>query len=241
MIETFIALLLAHLVADFLLQPDSMAQNKDKWPVLLQHTGIVLVSTLLITGTFLQPIVYAVAFAHLIIDALKSRLEKPGLASFSVDQAAHVLTLLIATICAPTLWDQGIWSTLAPPALITGFALLCGFILTVIVGGFVVGLLCAPYTAHVPKDGLPGAGRIIGTLERSLIFVMIFAGQIGSIALLIGAKSILRFSTVNEGREASEYVIIGTLASFGWAILMTLASHWVITLLPPLEIGPNLP
>ena len=49
-------------------------------------------------------------------------------------------------------------------------------------------------------------------------------------------KSILRFGTVKDDRRVSEYVIIGTLASFGWAILWASATAALLDLLPPLGI-----
>mgnify|MGYP006433838991 CR=1 FL=1 len=40
----------------------------------------------------------------------------------------------------------------------------------------------------------------------------------------MAAKSILRFGAVAEDRRASEYVIIGTLASVGWALGVAMAA-----------------
>ena len=48
-------------------------------------------------------------------------------------------------------------------------------------------------------------------------------GQPTGVTFLIAAKSVLRFNTVSGDRKASEYVIIGTLASIGWAMLTALA------------------
>ena len=53
-----------------------------------------------------------------------------------------------------------------------------------------------------------------------MILMLILARQPDGIGLLIAAKSILRFNELarDADRRASEYVIIGTLASFAWAI-----------------------
>lgn len=71
-----------------------------------------------------------------------------------------------------------------------------------------------------PDKGLVDGGKWIGLLERTLIFVLIMAGELQAIGFLIAAKSILRFQYSKE-RSHSETVIIGTLASFGWAIVVT--------------------
>ena len=63
------------------------------------------------------------------------------------------------------------------------------------------------------------------------------AGWIGpAIGFLIAAKSVLRFGAVREEARLSEYVIIGTLASFGWAILMAIGTVMLLSALPPLGI-----
>ena len=70
---------------------------------------------------------------------------------------------------------------------------------------------------------------MIGLLERALIFLMVLAGQPAGIGFLIAAKSVLRFDTASKDQRASEYVIIGTLASFGWALLVSFATLSLIT------------
>ena len=55
-------------------------------------------------------------------------------------------------------------------------------------------------------------------------------GQPEGVGLLLAAKSILRFSDKNA-RAHTEYVIIGTLLSFGWAIITAVLTrvalqHW---------------
>ena len=59
----------------------------------------------------------------------------------------------------------------------------------------------------------------VSILLIGLIFAFLLIGQPEGVGLLIAAKSILRFGAVKDDRAMSEYVIIGTLASFGWAML----------------------
>ena len=53
-----------------------------------------------------------------------------------------------------------------------------------------------------------------------MILMLVLAGQPDGIGFLIAAKSILRFNELarDADRRVSEYVIIGTLASFAWAL-----------------------
>jgi len=66
--------------------------------------------------------------------------------------------------------------------------------------------------------------------------VLILTGQSQGIGFLIAAKSVLRFSDTKDDRRTSEYVIIGTLASVGWAIAVTAGTVWLLARLPPLGI-----
>jgi hypothetical protein len=94
-----------------------------------------------------------------------------------------------------------------------------------------------PHGNRIRQGGLRDGGRQIGLLERGLIFALILLGQPLGVGFLIAAKSILRFGTATRDQRTAEYVIIGTLASFGWAILTAEATRRALDLLPPLEIA----
>jgi hypothetical protein len=83
---------------------------------------------------------------------------------------------------------------------------------------------------------LPKGGQLIGRLERLMILMLLLANQPDGIGLLIAAKSILRFNELARDasdRRASEYVIIGTLASFAWAIATAWATATALRALAP--------
>ena len=230
--ETFAALLLAHVLADFLFQTNWMVANKRAALPLVAHIAVVLLTAILATGT-LDPALFALALAHLGIDLVKTHSGAKGLLPFLLDQAAHLTTLAAVAVVAPDLWACGLWAGLTwlPAAM----ALIAGFVLATRAGGFAMALLMAPW-GDVGLGGLPNGGRIIGLLERGLIFVLVLAGQASGIGFLIAAKSVLRFGAVREEGRLSEYVIIGTLASFGWAILAATATMALMAALPPLGI-----
>ncbi len=64
--------------------------------------------------------------------------------------------------------------------------------------------------------GLRAGGKIIGQLERSLIYLFVLVDQPQAVGFLIAAKSIFRFGELmrSENRMEAEYIIIGTLLSF---------------------------
>ncbi|MDO9581809.1 MAG: DUF3307 domain-containing protein [Desulfomicrobium sp.] len=242
MAETLSLLLLAHVLADFVLQPTHMAQAKGAghpgW--MLVHVAVVGAVTALLLGVQTAQaaaLVAGLTAAHLAIDGIKVALgaRLSAIAAFLADQAAHLASLVLVAGLAPQLWAQGLWAAHAPLWLPAAATVIAGAILATRAGGFALGLLMRPW-GEVGLDGLPGGGRIIGMLERGIIFLLILAGEPGGIGFLIAAKSVLRFGAVKEESRLSEYVIIGTLASFGWAMLIAIGTVMVLSSLPPLGI-----
>lgn len=237
MFDTVIALLFAHVIADFLLQPGVMVRRKREIPIFLAHIAIVAALSLAALGGSWQ-LVLAVAAAHLVIDAIKTwglpTAWRDTLPAFLADQAAHVATLLAAALLVPDALGSGLWAPYAD-ALRAPIILLTGAVLTVMAGGFAVGLLMQPYTRQLQPDSgsLDNAGQMIGRLERGLIFLFLCVGEPMAIGFLIAAKSVLRFDTASKSQKTSEFVIIGTLASFGWALASGYATLALLEVSPP--------
>ena len=78
-----------------------------------------------------------------------------------------------------------------------------------------------------------GAGRWIGVLERLIIYVLVVADETAAAALVVTAKSILRFPEItgDEPHLDAEYVLIGSLASWLVAIAVGLGTRRLIALL----------
>ncbi|WP_306154620.1 DUF3307 domain-containing protein [Roseovarius sp. MMSF_3281] len=225
MMAGFAALLLAHVLADFTCQTKGMVANKRHAGVFTLHIGIVFGLSLAALGGALH-VAAAVAGAHMLIDGIKTYVLPEGwrgtFTAFALDQLAHLASLAAAVVIWPGAVANGLWAPwldlLVGPAVI-----LSGLILTVIAGGYAVGLITAPYAKAFKAQGLENAGQMIGRLERAVIFLLIAMGEPAGIGFLIAAKSLLRFEATKE-QKASEYVIIGTLTSFGWALGISTAS-----------------
>ncbi|MCR3905682.1 MAG: DUF3307 domain-containing protein [Tenericutes bacterium] len=65
----------------------------------------------------------------------------------------------------------------------------------------------------------PKAGRTIGILERILLMVSLIVGSYMTIGLILAAKSIARFKTL-EVTKFGEYFIIGTMFSILYTIIV---------------------
>lgn len=233
-LDIVFGLITAHLLGDFFLQPDLMVRNKRNAGVLVLHAMLVAAASYLICGVWDSwRIVVGVFVTHVVIDGIKTASRKDGPKAFILDQGAHLAVLSgiglywIAANAVPY------WQTIFP-GYTKVLLLLSGAILCVRVGGFWVGKAVAPFQAALdkPSEGLPNAGRVIGQLERAVIFLLVLAGVPQGVGFLVTAKSILRFGEIREPgqqREA-EYIIIGTLMSFGWALLIAYTTKRLLAL-----------
>jgi predicted membrane-bound spermidine synthase len=87
-----------------------------------------------------------------------------------------------------------------------------------------------PDTFYTVSSSLPDAGKFIGYLERVMVFTFILYGRWEAVGFLLAAKSVFRFGNLKEShdRKLTEYVLIGTLLSFGIAIAIALLSSALI-------------
>jgi hypothetical protein len=135
----------------------------------------------------------------------------PIVAAFAIAVFATVLT--DEGVVARTLTDLADDRDLV---VVTAGGLFCVF-----VGGAVIGCVMHPVAAKVnaPPRGMENAGRYIGWLERSLLYVLILVGSPEAAAIVIAAKSIARFPSFSR-EDFAEYYLIGSLLS----LLVALAS-----------------
>jgi hypothetical protein len=96
------------------------------------------------------------------------------------------------------------------------------FLIQIIPGSFIIKALTTRWRREL--ESLQSAGQWIGVLERLLIVTFVLVGQYSAIKFLIEAKSILRFGDKDSRcpRKQSEYILIGTLLSFSFAIYTAL-------------------
>lgn len=235
MTETLAALFLAHVLADYVFQTRWMVEEKSRPETLFLHALIVLLTAMATTGQVASPTVYALALIHIVFDTIKTRFFSDTFLPHITDQALHLVTLIAVSLITPDLFASGPYAAL--PWLPKAMLFTAGAIYATRAGGFAVGKLMERFGPNPIGDSLDKGGFWIGLLERGLIFLLLIGQMAGGIGFLVAAKSVLRFEAAQEGKKA-EWVIIGTLASFGWAIAVTLAVMFIAAQLPPLGISP---
>lgn len=245
--ETIVILFVAHLLGDFVFQPNWMVRRKKRIDVLLLHAAIPAAITTLFLGC-LHPQIIGIAFAtHVAIDFTKVRL-KDRMTWFIIDQMAHAAVLVTLAWFYSNAAAAGWWAKHLPnefiPWYYAGLSLISGLVLIIPVGGIIVGKSTTPFTAEISEflatrseehhKGLTNGGKFIGWMERALVLMLVLIGQPNGIGFLLAAKSILRFGEIKERKDRmfAEYVLIGTFLSFGWALLVAVLTqqaiaHWL--------------
>ena len=91
--------------------------------------------------------------------------------------------------------------------------------------------LWTPESKSDKDNSLQNAGNVIGILERLFVFYFVVNGNYDAIGFLLAAKSIFRFGDLKEAkdRKLTEYVLIGTLLSFGLAFVTALLVNFILS------------
>lgn len=233
--DLLLRLLIAHVIGDFLLQPGGwVRERKVKHflsPSLHIHGVLHGVLALLALGELSHwPLALIVAITHIAIDLLKSYQNAKSTKWFVADQALHALVLFgvwaWASGYAPAGDLRSVWYDESTLAVILVVLLLTR------PTGFFIGVFTGRWSKELGerKDNLPNAGLWIGIIERLLIFTFVLGGLMEAVGFLLAAKSVFRFGDLrdDQDRKRTEYVLIGTLLSFGIAIGVSLWARSMI-------------
>ncbi|MFP4137428.1 MAG: DUF3307 domain-containing protein [Halomonas sp.] len=235
-LSLLMALLLAHLVGDFLLQPSSWVEERyrrrHRSRRLLLHAGLhgLLAGGVLVAANVAMPRgtaavvlgALAVAASHWLIDLAKAQLPAGELRWFLLDQAAHLLVLLgvwlawlgsLAPLGAFAAW-------LASPAVL---GITAAYLLVTRPLSVAIALVMRRWSEQLEETGtLARAGARIGVMERLLVLTLVLLDQLTAVGFLLAAKSVLRFGDLRDSpdRKLTEYVLLGTLLSVSSTLVL---------------------
>lgn len=237
MIELAIKLVLAHVLGDFVLQPLSWVKDKESKDIrsvaMYNHILVHILAMCIVLwfdSRYWQALI-VIPITHYLIDLLKIYLKgklNPRLL-FVGDQILHLSVIAIVLFCY--FPEDFKWLYFShSKVLLTVTALL----LITSVSGILLKVLLSRWNVEVDEEnkyqGMDDAGKYIGMLERLFIFFFVVIGQWTGLGFLITAKSIFRFNDLsrNKDRQFTEYILIGTLMSFGVAISIGLIYKYLL-------------
>lgn len=234
-------LFIFHFVGDYHLQSETMVKEKSlSLKGLLQHGLVhfvllfILWIFLTLEGEALSGLLLLVLFlVHLGLDYLKAKQESwTNLLPFRLkdwqlyllDQVLHTLSIYLVgeVLLSPNLIGF-------EPLGISNFALRWILLILLITKPANVSFkTCFEKYQLIPfkQEGdsvfdrpEPGAGAMIGSLERILSALFLFQSQYAAIGLIYTAKSIARYKQIEENKRFAEYYLIGTLYSILYVLV----------------------
>jgi hypothetical protein len=220
-----IKLILAHLLTDFVLQPTSWIESRNKKHFqsvhLYLHGLITALIALLLIGIHYWWVVLIIFITHIAIDGWKSY--RPNETKyFLIDQCLHLIVILVCWYFIFLNVDDIVsaWELINTKHTLI---IITAYVFVTFPAGILIGQLTKKWRDQIPDaPTLGNAGKWIGIIERIIILTLVFNHQYAAMGLLITAKSLLRFSETNRAEIKTEYLLIGTLISITLAILVGL-------------------
>lgn len=239
-------LLTGHVLGDFYFQTDNMVEKrKTSFRYVLLHSLVYLVTTIAVAVIGYVEIRSAIAMAllaglaHFVIDAVKYLVAHSEDNAnwihrhlFLLDQCVHIISIIV--ICS--FFQNAQVRELFLRKVVHGQY----EVLTV-----ALGLLCilkpvsilitesyfwqekaaqkmeTDQTNNGKTKDVKEAGKVIGYMERGIIFFLLMYGQYSAMAFVLTAKSIARFKEIEENKINAEYYLIGTLFSITCVIVIS--------------------
>lgn len=230
-----IKMITAHIIGDFVLQSQKWVEEKKKKKVMAPalYFHVFIHGLLLFVFTFDAAnwlLILLIMLTHYGIDLAKLYFQQPRTKTmwFFADQLLHLISLFIIWFFL-TNQDITLFDFLDSADF---WAYSAGLFFLIFAANILIRELLSYIgsLAETNNQSLPNAGKYIGIIERLLIFIFVVLDFWQAIGFLLAAKSIFRFGDLSEAknRKLTEYVMIGTLLSFGIAIVCGLIVSYIV-------------
>ena len=229
-------IILGHIIGDFYVQTDNIAEKKKisiKYMLLhcLVYSIILGIVFFIITKMIIETIgiIIIVLLTHFVIDIFKRKFDRKNryeYMNFIADQAAHIIILFCIffivknNLCIQPCCDYIINELKMGDCIRIGSAFLICWKPASIFISLVFKVI--PQTIDkadatiksesVSKKESVRIGSLIGILEREIMLLLGLMGQFGAIGFVLTAKSLARFKQL-ENKAFAEKYLVGTLLS----------------------------
>lgn len=223
---------LAHLVGDYVLQWDSLAQWKAR-----EFRGVAVHSLILflVTFAFALPFppmwwsgVLIIGGSHFLIDSLQffHKAQIPPLLRFSLDQLTHMAIIILALVAGGYLEWGHIWSGVLQSANETPLLTTATAYAFITMPAWVL-LKYVAYAAAKDKapNFLAGPNKFVGIAERLIIVTLVMFGQFLLVPLVALPHVVLAWPQLTQGRAKAAYAIelvAGVVLAVGVGVVLLL-------------------
>lgn len=235
-------LILIHVLGDFYFQSDGMAERKSsRYGAVVKHSVIyAVIAALVCVPVFTTELLIAaaaLAALHFAIDTVKylcvfktgrnedeadTRTKVRIRFVYVADQWLHILSIAAIAFAfgCPGVTPAPFFNALLQPMTVSPSGCFRWAVWLLLVWkpvNITIKYLLLPYRPDdVADDGgnkLLKAGAFIGGLERTIMLGLLAVQQYAAIGLVLTAKSIARYSRIQEDKQFAEYYLLGTLLS----------------------------
>jgi hypothetical protein len=208
-----IAMFLAHLVGDYVLQWDALAQWKSR-----ELRGVVAHSIVLfaVTALFAAPIapdwwwgVLLISVSHFLVDAVQFLFRPPiaPLLRFFIDQLLHFLFIIAALVAGGYLVWGEMWAGIVASARQTPLlTALLGYVFITMPTWVLLKFLIYGLMKGQPPDFPAGPNKYVGIAERVLIATLVAFGQVLLVPLVALPRLVVEWPRVVKGGGDTVYL-----------------------------------
>jgi len=222
------AMFLAHLVGDYILQWDALAAWKSReLKGVLAHGSIVFIVTWLFSLPFNPnwwPGVIFIGVTHILIDAVQLYIKPaiPALLRFSLDQIAHFTIITLALSVGGYLPITHLTSGFAAAAQSERLMIyLLGYAFVTMPAWVIVKFTAYELVQGTPPQFPGRTNKYIEILERLLMTTFVAFGQFLLIPLVVIPRLVSEWSDVVEHDQTTLY-LVELLASVSLAVIVGL-------------------
>lgn len=209
-----IAMFLAHLVGDYVLQWDALAQWKSReMKGVIVHSLILFLVTALFAFAF-DPTwwsgVLLIGVSHFVIDAMQFYVKFPvsPLVRFIFDQTLHFIFIILALVMGGYLVWGDIWGGIVASAkatpMLTG---LLGYAFLTMPAWVLLKFVVYALVKGQPPNFPAGPNKFVGISERLIITTLILFGQVLLVPLVTLPRLIIEWPKVTGGSTDGVYII----------------------------------
>jgi hypothetical protein len=232
--EFLVLQLIAHILYDFFFQNDFWVRHRRRYKYrsrpLYWHVIIVFfVSWIFSFQLAFFVCSFLIALSHFLLDGMKAKISKIRIGRikifskgfFFIDQIIHLIVIVLFVNAFDNIW--GIDPIVNFPFKPEYFVMMLAYLVCLKPSNIFIREFFNMYNFKIfnqPGEDLLNAGKIIGNIERILTLTLLIFEQFEAVGFIIAGKSILRYEGVKTSK--TEYVLIGTLLSFGIAIIISI-------------------